>query len=102
MMKTITGNPVAVITSDRTAAPSISATPNMPPDAKRLMEDEAYYVSENLMTLRNTRYGNLLDGASLTLPTGTAGAGIMFIGKVMGEERLLRLGVAAEKVLGGR
>lgn len=77
----------------------LPTTPNMPPDAKRLMEDEAYYVSENLMTLRNTRYGNLLDGASLTLPTGTPGAGIMFIGKVMGEERLLRLAAAAERAL---
>ena len=71
----------------------------MPPEAERLLEDDDYYVTENLMTLRNTRYGNLLDGAALTLPTGTPSAGIMFIGKPMGEERLLRIGAAAEHAL---
>ena len=34
--------------------------PNMPPDHDRLMEDDAYYVTENLLTLRNTRVGNLM------------------------------------------
>lgn len=77
----------------------LPTTPNLPPDAARLMEDESYYVSENLLALRNTRYGNLLDGAALTLPTGTPSTGITFIGKVMGEERLLRLGTAAEAAL---
>lgn len=77
----------------------LPTTPNMPPDAKRLLEDGDYYVTENLLALRNTRYGNLLEGAALTLPTGTPSTGIMFIGKPMGEERLLRLGAAAERVL---
>lgn len=77
----------------------LPTTPNMPPDAQRLLEDNDYYVTENLLALRNTRYGNLLEGAALTLPTGTPSAGIMFIGKPMGEERLLRLGAAAERVL---
>lgn len=78
----------------------LPTTPNTAPDAARLAEDEAYYVAENLLTLRNTRFGNLLDGAALTLPSGTPGAGIMFIGKPMGEERLLRLAAAAETALG--
>lgn len=77
----------------------LPTTPNMPPEAERLLKDDDYYVTENLMTLRNTRYGNLLDGAALTLPTGTPSTGIMFIGKPMGEERLLRIGAAAEHAL---
>ncbi|MAM62489.1 amidase family protein [Maritimibacter sp. UBA3975] len=77
----------------------LPTTPNMPPNARRLLDEDDYYVTENLMTLRNTRFGNLLEGASLTLPTDTPGAGLMFLGKPMGEERLLRLGAAAEAAL---
>lgn len=77
----------------------LPTTPNMPPNVDRLLTDHDYYVTENLLTLHNTRYGNLLDGAVLTLPTGTPSAGIMFIGHPMGEERLLRLGTAAEAAL---
>lgn len=77
----------------------LPTTPNMPPNLERLLAEEAFYVSENLLTLRNTRYGNLLDGAALTLPTGMPSTGIMFLGQPMGEERLLRLGAAAEAAL---
>ncbi len=77
----------------------LPTTPNMPPDAGRLMRDEGYYVTENLLTLRNTRIGNLMGGASLTLPTGVPSTGIMFLGHPWGEERLLRLGAAAEAAL---
>jgi len=77
----------------------LPTTPNMPPNVDRLLTDHDYYVTENLLTLHNTRYGNLLDGAVLTLPTGTPSAGIMFIGHPMGEERLSRLGTAAEAAL---
>lgn len=78
----------------------LPTTPNLPPNLDRLLSDDAYYVEENLLTLRNTRFGNLLDGAALTLPTGTPSTGIMFLGHLMGEERLLRLGKAAEAALG--
>lgn len=71
----------------------------LPPDAQRLLDDHPYYVAENLLTLRNTRIGNLLGGAGLTLPTGVPSTGILFIGTPGGEERLLRLGAAAEAAL---
>lgn len=71
----------------------------MPPKADRLLSDHAYYVTENLLALNNTRIGNLTGGAALTLPTGLPGTGIMFLGAPMGEERLLRLGAAAEAAL---
>jgi aspartyl-tRNA(Asn)/glutamyl-tRNA(Gln) amidotransferase subunit A len=74
--------------------------PNMPPDRDRLMEDDAYYVTENLLTLRNTRMGNLMGLSAVTLPTGTPSCGIMLCGTPNGEERLLRVAAAAEAALG--
>lgn len=79
----------------------VPTAPNLPPNAKRLLEDDAYYVPENLMTLRNTRIGNLMGSAALTLPTGVPSTGIMFLGLPYSEERLLRLGQAAERAIGG-
>ena len=76
--------------------------PNMPPDRDRLMEDDAYYVTENLLTLRNTRVGNLMGLSAVTLPTGTPSCGIMLCGAANGEERLLRVATAAEAALGCR
>jgi aspartyl-tRNA(Asn)/glutamyl-tRNA(Gln) amidotransferase subunit A len=71
----------------------------MPPNVERLLADHDYYVTENLLTLNNTRICNLTGGASLTLPTGLPSTGIMFMGPPMSEERLLRIGAAAEAVL---
>jgi len=69
--------------------------PLLPPDAARLLTDDAYYKSENLLALRNTRVANLLDVCSITLPTGVASCGIMFNGQTGGEAGLLRLAAAA-------
>ncbi|PIV74878.1 MAG: amidase [Rhodobacteraceae bacterium CG17_big_fil_post_rev_8_21_14_2_50_65_11] len=77
----------------------LPTTPNLPPDAARLMEEDEYYVTENLLTLRNTRIGNLMGLAALTLPTGVASTGIMLLGQPFGEEALLRLGRAVEAAL---
>ena len=75
--------------------------PNLPPDQDRLMSDEAYYVTENLLTLRNTRVGNLMGLCAVTLPTGVPSCGLMLCGKPDQEERLLRVAAAAEAALGG-
>ena len=77
----------------------LPTSPILPPNMQRLIEDEEYFVAENLLALNNTRMGNLMGGAGLTLPTGTPSAGLMMIGTPMGEERLLRIGAAAERVL---
>ena len=71
----------------------------LPPNANRLMTDDAYYVSENLLALRNTRIGNLLDLCVLTLPTSQPSCGISFMAPPGAEARLLRLGQAAERAL---
>jgi len=73
--------------------------PILPPNADRLLNDDDYYKSENLLALRNTRIGNLMDVCAITLPTGTPSCGIMFNGQNGTEEALLRLAVAAERAL---
>ncbi|WP_438975666.1 amidase [Roseicyclus sp.] len=77
----------------------LPTVPNLPPDVDRLMQDPDFYVTENLITLRNTRVGNLMGLCGLTLPTGVPSCGLMMLGAAMGDERLLRLGAAAEAVL---
>ena len=77
----------------------LPTVPNLPPDVDRLMQDPDFYVTENLITLSNTRVGNLMGLCGLTLPTGVPSCGLMMLGAAMGDERLLRLGAAAEAVL---
>jgi aspartyl-tRNA(Asn)/glutamyl-tRNA(Gln) amidotransferase subunit A len=77
----------------------LPTVPNVAPDTARLLADAAYFTSENLLALRNTRIGNLMGLCGLTLPTARPMAGIMFLGQPFGEERLLRLGAAAEAAL---
>lgn len=73
--------------------------PITPPNVERLMTDSTYYVTENLLTLRNTRIGNLMGLPVLTLPTGTASCGVSLMANPRDERRLLRLGLAAEAAL---
>lgn len=77
----------------------LPTAPILPPDANRLMTDDAYYVTENLLALRNTRIGNLLGLCVLTLPAGEPSCGIGLMGLPGTEARLLRLGAAAERAL---
>ncbi|EEW26651.1 amidase [Rhodobacter ferrooxidans] len=71
----------------------------LPPQAQRLMQDAAYFVAENLLALRNTRIGNMFGLCVLTLPTGQVSCGISLMAAPGQEERLLRLGAAAERAL---
>lgn len=75
--------------------------PILPPNIARLMTDDAYYKTENLLALRNTRVGNLMGLTSLTLPTSTPSCGVLFNMPPGEEARLLRLGAAAEAVVRG-
>ncbi|KAA9006005.1 amidase [Histidinibacterium aquaticum] len=73
--------------------------PILPPKVQRLLDDPEHYKSANLATLRNTRLANLMGGASLTIPTGTPACGLMLTAGPRTEQRLLRLGHAAERAL---
>ncbi|MEZ5911229.1 MAG: amidase family protein [Paracoccaceae bacterium] len=77
----------------------LPTAPILPPDAERLLSDQDYFVTENLLALRNTRIGNLFGLAALTLPTAQPSVGMMFLAPPHSEERLLRLGAAAERAL---
>lgn len=77
----------------------LPSAPNLPPDTARLLSDKDYFVTENLLTLRNTRIGNVMGLSALTLPTATPSCGLMMMGKPFGEAALCRLGVAAEAAL---
>ncbi|MFT6223060.1 MAG: aspartyl-tRNA(Asn)/glutamyl-tRNA(Gln) amidotransferase subunit A [Paracoccaceae bacterium] len=77
----------------------VPTCPILPPNMKRLIDDSAYFVTENLLALRNTRIGNLLGLAGLTLPTGAPSTGIQLMTPAGSEARLLRLGQAAETAL---
>jgi aspartyl-tRNA(Asn)/glutamyl-tRNA(Gln) amidotransferase subunit A len=90
------------IWADRVAgadAVILPTAPILPPEAKRLMTDDAYYVAENLLALRNTRIANLLGLCAITLPAGEPSCGISLMGAAFGEGRLLRLAAAAERAL---
>ncbi|MGV6811486.1 MAG: amidase [Brevirhabdus sp.] len=77
----------------------LPSSPILPPDAERMLSDHDYYVTENLLSLRNTRIGNLMGLCGLTLPTGLPATGLLMQAAPGQEERLLRLGAAAEVAL---
>jgi aspartyl-tRNA(Asn)/glutamyl-tRNA(Gln) amidotransferase subunit A len=77
----------------------VPTAPIMPPNLEKLTTDHAYYVTENLLALRNTRIGNLMGITALTLPTDVPSCGITFMSPPNTEEALLRIGAAAETVL---
>jgi aspartyl-tRNA(Asn)/glutamyl-tRNA(Gln) amidotransferase subunit A len=77
----------------------LPTSPILPPEARRLLEDEEYYVTENLLALRNARIANLFGLCAITLPTGQPSCGLSLMAGPGQEERLLRLAAAAEKAL---
>lgn len=79
---------------------ALPTSPILPPDAKRLEEDQEFFSERNLLALRNTRIGNLLTLSSITVPTPHPMCGLMLFAPPHAEERLLRIGRALEKVLG--
>lgn len=73
--------------------------PILPPYRDRLMSDQDYYATENLLALRNTRIGNLMGVCGLSLPTGRSACGLQVLAAAFCESRLLRLGAAIEDAL---
>ncbi|MGI1662283.1 amidase [Palleronia sp. KMU-117] len=71
----------------------------LPPNAERLLSDPAHFTERNLLTLRNTRIGNLMGLPGVTLPTGTPSCGLLVQTPPDSERRLLRLSAAIERAL---
>ena len=70
--------------------------PILPSNLDRLKSDNSYYVSQNLMALRNTRIANLLGICALTIPTNHRSCGVSIMAPPNMEEKLLRIGRAVE------
>lgn len=77
----------------------LPTVPILPPSVEELLADPAFFASENLLTLRNTRVGNLMGLAGLTLPTEIPACGISALAPAGGEAKLLRVGAALERAL---
>ena len=77
----------------------LPTAPIIPPNAQRALTDPAYFAAENLLALRNTRLGNLMNQCVITLPTGHKSCGISLMAPPNHEHRLLRLAQAAERAL---
>ena len=71
----------------------------LPPEVPALLADDALFAEKNLLTLRNTRIGNLLGLTAISLPTGTPSCGLMLMAPRGDDRRLLRLAHAAELAL---
>lgn len=71
----------------------------LPPQVERLLADDAYYKTINLIALRNTMIGNRMGLTSVSLPTGVPSCGILFNAAPGADGRLLRLAAAAERAL---
>ena len=85
---------------DATLAPTTPITP-APLDA--LVGGGDLYLKTNMMSLRNTRVGNVFNLSALTIPCGTADGlpvGLMVMTNPGRENALLRLGTAIETRLG--
>lgn len=74
-------------------------SPILPPNLERLTSDHDYYVTENLLSLRNTRIGNLMGLCGLSLPTGVPSCGLQVLCPPNTEAALLRIGAAIETAL---
>ncbi|MRX51510.1 amidase [Paracoccus sp. S-4012] len=86
----------AVAGVDAVILPTSAITP---PPIERSLTDQAFFTSENLMTLRNTRIGNVLGLPGISLPTGHPACGIMAMGAANEDRRLLRVAAAMEAAL---
>ena len=74
----------------------LPTVPILPPKQRRLEEESAYYVRANLMTLRNTRVGNLLGACAITLPSATPSCGVMALAPPHHDRALLNIAAAIE------
>ncbi|WBU60290.1 amidase [Paracoccus albus] len=79
----------------------LPSAPIMPPDREALLADADFFASENLLTLRNTRIGNLFGLPAISLPTVRPACGIMAMCAAGDDLRLLRVARAMEAALSG-
>lgn len=74
----------------------------LPPNAERAINDQAYFTSQNMLTLRNTRIGNVLGLPGISLPTGVQSCGLMAMGRAHDDLALLHVATALEAALAAK
>ena len=77
----------------------LPTAPILPPEVNRLLTEPDFFARENLLTLRNTRIGNLLGLPAISLPTGHPACGLMLMGRADGDRALLVAAAGAEAAL---
>lgn len=77
----------------------LPTAPILPPPVDRLLAEPDFFARENLLTLRNTRIGNLLGLPAISLPTGHPACGVMLMGRADGDRALLVAAAGAEAAL---
>lgn len=77
----------------------LPTSPILPPDREKLLADSNFFASENMLSLRNTRIGNLFGLPAISLPTNRPACGIMAMGAAGGDLALLRIAAAMETAL---
>ncbi len=77
----------------------LPTAPILPPAVDRLLAEPDFFARENLLTLRNTRIGNLLGLPAVSLPTGHPACGLMLLGRAGDDRALLVAAAAAEAAL---
>lgn len=78
----------------------LPSSPILPPDRERVAADEAHFAERNMLALRNTRLGNILGACGISLPTGVPSAGLLLMGGVGQDARVLAAATAIEQALG--
>ena len=78
----------------------LPSTPILPPNVEALLADDEAFSRVNMLALRNTRMINMMGGCALTLPTKRAACGLMLAGGPGADGAILRIGAAAEPVVG--
>jgi aspartyl-tRNA(Asn)/glutamyl-tRNA(Gln) amidotransferase subunit A len=79
----------------------IPTVPIVPPRIADL-DDEREYNRVNMLTLRNTAFGNFFDRCSISLPCHREGeppVGLMLMGETLGDARLFRIAASVEAAL---
>lgn len=77
----------------------LPTAPILPPDAEKAIADAAFFATENMLSLRNTRIANVLGLPAISLPTGRPACGLMLMGRAGGDRALLRVAAGVERAL---
>ncbi|MFK7845546.1 MAG: amidase [Rhodothermales bacterium] len=81
----------------------LPTTPAIAPSISALESSDERYFSANVLMLRNTSIINQIDGCALSIPChepNTPPVGLMIAGASMQDEKILRIGLAIEKLVG--